>query len=293
MKNTPKQHTRIRAVLDTDTYNEIDDQFALAHLLKSDDIISTEAIYAAPFQNKRADSAQEGMIKSYEEIETLLQRLNCDTIPFFKGSTQFLTKSPKTETSDAVKDLITRASSASSANPLYIIAIGALTNIANAIMIEPSLVDTCNVIWLGGHDLYWPHNREFNLQGDIQSTKIVFDSGIPLTVVPCLGVSSHLTSSREELATYIDLADPLCAFLYQRFSEYIPEGMGTKEIWDLGATAVLILPESVHSYMRATPRIAEDGSYILDPTRKPCRWVYALDRDMIFSDLYKKLTPVL
>ena len=59
-------------VLDTDTYNEIDDQYALAYTLLSPDRLALEAIYAAPFVNNRSKSAAQGMEKSYEEILTLL-----------------------------------------------------------------------------------------------------------------------------------------------------------------------------------------------------------------------------
>jgi purine nucleosidase len=38
----------IRMVLDTDTYNEVDDQFALAYTVLSKDKIKLEAVYAAP-----------------------------------------------------------------------------------------------------------------------------------------------------------------------------------------------------------------------------------------------------
>ena len=41
-------------VLDTDTYNEIDDQFALAYLILHDDKLRLQAIYAAPFSNEKA-----------------------------------------------------------------------------------------------------------------------------------------------------------------------------------------------------------------------------------------------
>ena len=44
----------MRAVLDTDTYNEIDDQFALVQALLSPDRITLEAVYAAPFHNSQS-----------------------------------------------------------------------------------------------------------------------------------------------------------------------------------------------------------------------------------------------
>ena len=54
---------RVRMVLDTDTYNEIDDQFAVVHALTSD--MDVEAIYAAPFHNARSEGPEDGMEKSY------------------------------------------------------------------------------------------------------------------------------------------------------------------------------------------------------------------------------------
>ena len=66
---------RVSIVLDTDTYNEIDDQFALAYALLSPDQIDLEAIYAAPFQNPRSTGPADGMEKSHEEILRVLERI--------------------------------------------------------------------------------------------------------------------------------------------------------------------------------------------------------------------------
>ena len=57
---------KVRMVLDTDTYNEIDDQFAVVQALISPDRLAVEAIYAAPFDNNRSSGPGEGMEKSYE-----------------------------------------------------------------------------------------------------------------------------------------------------------------------------------------------------------------------------------
>ena len=45
---TPKGG-RVQMVLDTDTYNEVDDQFALSYALMSSDRLDVQAVYAAPF----------------------------------------------------------------------------------------------------------------------------------------------------------------------------------------------------------------------------------------------------
>ncbi|GAB1453609.1 hypothetical protein MASR2M47_36650 [Draconibacterium sp.] len=54
-------------VLDTDTYNEVDDQFALAYALLSPDKIDLQAIYAAPFHNDRSENAGDGMEKAMKK----------------------------------------------------------------------------------------------------------------------------------------------------------------------------------------------------------------------------------
>ncbi|MCK5249995.1 MAG: nucleoside hydrolase [Spirochaetaceae bacterium] len=280
---------KLRVVLDTDTFNEIDDQFALAYLLRSSDKAETEAIYAAPFKNDRADSAGEGMEKSFEEIERLLNRLERNEVPHYRGAKQFLSDSITPVGSEAVDDMIRRAMTATESERLNIIAIGAITNVASALLLKPEIVDRCNVIWLGGHHPEYPFDFEFNLSGDVAAVRTVYDSGVPLYVVPCEGVASHLRVSREELSAFLDLSDPLSSFLYKRFSEYGSEGVWTKEIWDISAVAWVVLPESVKSYSIPTPRVAEDGSYIVDQRRPPCRFAYKLDRDAIYRDLFTRL----
>ena len=64
---------RVDVVLDTDTYNEIDDQYALAYLLQSGDKLNVKAIYAAPFDNHKSKGPADGMEKSYNEIKNILK----------------------------------------------------------------------------------------------------------------------------------------------------------------------------------------------------------------------------
>ena len=65
----------VDVVIDTDTFNEVDDQFALAYALRSKERINVVGIYAAPFQNAKAETLQIGMEKSYNEIQHILQLL--------------------------------------------------------------------------------------------------------------------------------------------------------------------------------------------------------------------------
>ena len=69
---------KVRMVIDTDTYNEIDDQFEVVHALLSPEKLSVEGIYAAPFFNHRSTNPGNGMELSYDEILRLLGRLGIE-----------------------------------------------------------------------------------------------------------------------------------------------------------------------------------------------------------------------
>ena len=89
---------KIKAILDTDTYNEIDDQFALVQMLFSKEKIEVQSINAAPFSmNNRSDNPKKGMELSYDEIYRLLEKINFKKNNFvFKGSTKYVGFEKKT-----------------------------------------------------------------------------------------------------------------------------------------------------------------------------------------------------
>ena len=123
----------VDVVLDTDAFNEIDDQFALCYLLACGEKLRTKALYAAPFSNKKEPAVARGMEQSYEEIGRLLAMMGKD-YPVFRGSDRYLPDEHTPVESEAARDLAQRALSYSPENPLYVIAIGAITNVASAIL---------------------------------------------------------------------------------------------------------------------------------------------------------------
>ena len=85
-----KRDKKIRMVLDTDAFNEIDDQFAVAYALLAKDRISLEALYAAPFFNSNSSGPADGMEKSYEELIQILKRLGQEPGGLvFRGSSSY------------------------------------------------------------------------------------------------------------------------------------------------------------------------------------------------------------
>ncbi len=281
---------KIKMVLDTDTYNEIDDQFALAYALLSPDKLDVEAVYAAPFLNDRSSSPGEGMEKSYEEIFRVLERLHLERENFvFRGSQAFLESWEKPQESEAVANLIERAKQFTD-EPLYVVAIGAITNVASAILLEPSIIEHIVVVWLGGQPPHWPSALDFNSGQDTQATRVILDSGVPYVSIPCFGVSSHLLTTVAELERDIGGKNALCDFLVENVRGYSNDHFAwAKEIWDVAAIAWLLNPDWVPSMVEPTPVLTDKGTWQLEPGRHLFRWAYMVYRNPIFRDLFQKL----
>jgi inosine-uridine nucleoside N-ribohydrolase len=282
---------RARVVLDTDTYNEIDDQFALVYALQSPEKLLVEAIYAAPFHNERSSGAAGGMEKSYEEIQRLLELMNlADAPPVFKGSRRFLDPELNPERSGAARDLVERAMAGPEDDPLYVVAIGALSNVASAILMEPRIMTRMVVIWLGGHAFHWPDAREFNLRQDVVAAQILFDCGVPLVLVPCKGVASHLTTTIPELEAHVAGRGQIGDYLVQIVKDYQDEHFAlSKVIWDAAAVAYLINPAWTASALVHSPLLSDQGTWSVDHNRHFIRAVYFVNRDPIFRDMFSKL----
>lgn len=297
---------KVRMVLDTDTFNEIDDQFAVVYSLLSPTSMKVEAIYAAPFfPHPRSTSPEQGMQASYEEILRLLQFLNVDADGFaFRGSEGFVSRNDRGPLeSAAARDLIERALNSPDDDPLYVVAIGAPTNVASAILIEPAIIEHIVVVWLAGNPAYWLHNREFNMSQDLHASRIIMDCGVPLTIVPLPGVTTHLRTTVPEIERYVEGQGALGDYLAKIFKDYREDHMAwSKEIWDVAAIAYLVNHEWTPSYLTHSPIITqslnpEDSDHRFgftsrwshDSTRHLIRAAYYINRDPIFRDLFEKL----
>lgn len=282
---------RIKCVLDTDTYNEIDDQFAIVQILLSSERLDLQAIYAAPFHNRRSESAGHGMELSYDEILRLLERLEVSPEGIvFKGVTEYVGPTKVARDAPAVDDLIARARASSSTAPLYVIAIAAISNVAAALLKAPDITDKIVVVWLGGHALDWPDVKEFNLRQDVGGAQVLFDSGVPIVLVPCMGVVSHLLSTVPEIEAHVEPYGEIGRFLAQRYKEYSDDHLGwSKEIWDMAPVAWLLNPSWCESIIVPTPILTDQITWSVDRARHPMRYVYRIHRDPILKDFFVKL----
>lgn len=295
LKNLAVPTGKIDVVLDTDAYNEIDDQFAISYLLRSDDKLNTKALYAAPFFNERSNGPADGMERSYNEILKLLKLAGIEK-EVFKGSDKYLVDENTPVISDAAKDLAKRADNYSPENPLYVVAIGAITNVASAILLNPKVAENTVVVWLGGHGTHFRDTREFNMKQDVAAARVIVKSGVPFVQLPCMGVVSEFRISKPELEYWLkgknDLADYLAQNTIEAAESYAKGKPWTRVIWDVTAVAWLLNEDDRFMLSRIIPAPlpAYDGLYSVNYDGYPECYVYSINRDSLMEDLVKKLT---
>lgn len=281
---------KVRVVIDTDTYNEIDDQFAVSYALKSPDSMEVEALYAAPFYNELSSGPADGMEKSYQEILRIQRILGREDIPVYRGSTRYLGGRDQPVESEAARDLVKRAMASDSSDPLYVLAIGAITNVASALLMEPRIIERMVLVWLGGNAMHWPDTREFNLQQDLHASRLVFDCGVPLILVPCLGVATHLTTTLSELKDYVKEEGELGAYLYETYKSCMTNHFGSSRvIWDISVIAWLINSEWCPSTLVHSPHLSDDFRWSHNSYRHFIRCVQFIQRDEVFRDLFSRI----
>ena len=278
-----------KVILDTDTYNEVDDQFAVAYAMLSDKI-DLLSLNAAPFHNDRSSSPEDGMERSYNEIINITNLTNPNhTIPIFKGAKTYLPDKKTPAPSPAADNIIDTA--LASDERIYVVAIGAITNVASAIIKCPEIIDKIVVVWLGGHAWTSPFLREFNMVQDVPAAQVIFDSKVPFVQLPAMGVTSDLTISIPELEYYLRGKNKLCDYLTDIVKGYTHDPFcWSKVIWDIGTIACLAIPNCARLNVVPAPVLTNETTYWMDYARHHMIYAEHLNRDWVFKDLFTLLT---
>lgn len=279
---------KINLILDTDTYNECDDQFALSYLIKSKNLFNIEAITVAPYSHTKRDvKVRDGQELSYNEILKICNWLNFDTNnKVFKGSMDYI-QNGYDEKNNAVNKIIEIALKN---NKTYILGIGAITNIALAIKKEPKIVNKIEIVWLGGNELGYEDNLEYNFRQDVEAVKIVFESKVKLTILPCKEIVSELRIDINTLKKYLENKSELCNYLIERFYNDGYHGVQeSRVIWDISVIAYMINKKWFETEQISCPNIRKDTSYEVTDNRHNITFVTKLDRNKIYEDLFNKL----
>jgi len=337
--------SKVRLLIDTDTANEIDDQFALAWALLSPEHMTVEAVTTEPFSfahhrddlikaeqalksgakaqehqvgglqgwinrlHKRGKQAAElefvspaeGMELSYKEILNIYEKMNIAADgKVFRGATQYMPEADEPVESDSVDAIIDLAKSGS--QPLYIAAMGCVTNIASALLLAPEIRENVVVIWTSAYPSSAPHSNRasLNLVQDAHASRLMFDSGVPLVYLPGYHVGAQLKMSLPEMEQFVAGTSKIGDYLHHLYTHNPLHNLFAIEdtarrtwvLWDVIDIAWLINPDWVPTLLKPAPILDEALYWLKDERRHLIREGYDVQRDEIFLDFYDKLAKL-
>lgn len=293
-----RSDARKALILDTDTYNEVDDQFAVAYAALAEDI-DLRALTAAPFYNDRSSSPEDGMEKSYEELLRVRSLLGDDCrTPICRGSRGYLTSMTVPQRSEAADTIVRLAKE--SEDILYVACIGCFTNVASALLLDPSITEKIIVLLVGGNDFRHESANEFNLEQDRLAARVIFESGVPVILLPAYDGTCELRTTTGEVAYFLGggKAGAIGEYLVSLFETNEGKTVGEdgvccshqRVIWDIAAVAFLRGPDRFcHVFSADSRTVDARGNWTpLDNGRRMLSTEH-FNRNEIFSDLFTVL----
>jgi inosine-uridine nucleoside N-ribohydrolase len=230
-----------RTILDTDIGGDIDDAFALALLLRSPEVTLNEIITVDGDVLARVWTA-EAMTRAggfpYLPINDgcagSLSRRGVADHPLTYGGQKSRQSSESTNPGNGIRAL-------TQYTPDVLITIGPLTNIAVALACRPSALFKTRMISMCG-EFQQEGVAEFNVQCDPIAASVVFDSGVPIDVIPLsIGLATKLNDSDvKRLETSDDRLINLLVEWLHKFWQHEP---GKTNMYDPMTVVALLRPE--------------------------------------------------
>src|SRR5690348_2288473 len=209
---------RKRVIIDTDAKNEADDQFAIVHALLSPSL-DVVGVIPAHFGTRRTNDS---MAESRQEVIHLLKLMDLDgDVTVADGAPAAMTDEGTPADSPGAR-LIIKASH--EPGPLFVLFLGPLTDMAAAILLDPSIVgnDELTVVWIGGSPYDGVHGEtfgEFNLSNDVTAANVVLQSGVRVWQIPWT-VYAMVNVGYAELDEKVAPYGALGAYLVRQLKEF-------------------------------------------------------------------------
>ena len=230
-------------ILDSDTGNEVDDYYALARAFiePSWEII---CLNATQWQGSHW-SVPNSMENSHRLNQVLINEMGLNINTRRGGVDRMFDWGDMAQHSAAAYEIIKQVNNLSKDDKLTVIALGALTNIASAIYIEPAIASKIKLYWIG--TTYDFENgilkrQDFNCMMDQQALEIVLMSDAEMHVMP-LNVAVKMEFSYRETQEKLPKEVRVSTLLLERWHQHLDGGRKKRIIWDLALIQSILYPE--------------------------------------------------
>lgn len=278
-----------RLLLISDAKNEADDQYALVHAL----LTPKFAIVGMVAVHFRAAGTNEQSFAEMEKLAELTKTVG--QYPIVLGANGCL-RSTKGGSLSAGAQLIIEEAQKQDERPLYLVCLGALTDVAQALVAQPAIQEKVVVVWVGG-GRYPTGSPEANANNDLIAANLVLSSQAALWQIPSNAYKTLLVSVAElqiKVAPFGRLGQYLLAQLVAFANEFSNRKPWiNSECWVFGDSAAIgVLLEEQKSYytIQAAPNVTENGRY--NYPGKPNRAIrvyHKVNERFILADLFAKI----
>ena len=264
-------HEPLRVVLDCDTKNEVDDQFAIAHALGlPPGTLDVRGVISVHNTLVHGPASRD----IYQEEAERLVALCGSEVPCVPGAERPMEDRHTPVESEGLDFLVEEARR----GPLTVIATGPATDVASLALVAPEALENVRVVWLGGFgdketfDTWQFKMGELNGRSDIASWRTLLEEPVELLQIPGWPGPAKIVVEAAPFAENLrELGRPIADYLAEILIELVRErggepGPGEKIIWDVSCVSTVADPESVTIDRLAVPTLDAAGAH--DFTRR-------------------------
>ena len=255
------QQKPIDLIIDADTANEVDDLFALVRAI-NEPAINLLGITSAQFHT--SPQATENTVAESQVInEQLIKAMNKSDITLPLGSNIPLRTKTTPSSSDASKFIIKKAHEMKTGKKLDLVILGSCTNVASAILEDPTIIPKIRVNYLG----FWHtvetntyNKKEFNSRNDPLAVDVLLNTlNLEFNVMTAT-TSQHLVFKKTRVDKELKGKGGFKDILVNRWDTY--NRWWTKKdpkktawiMWDVAIIEALIHPEYATKTLLQTPK---------------------------------------
>jgi len=277
---------RVPVVLSTDVGNEIDDQWAITYLLLQPrfEVLGVMSAHAPSI------SAPAGETSLRILVDVVENRLGMSTHPpLIEGGSLPLQNATTPRPSPAVRFLIETSRRFTRNNRLTVLMIGAATDVASAILTDPTIVDRVRVIQMGFPDE--KGGEEFNIHNDVHAVQAILDSKVPLVIGPGNVCRASLSLSLDQARAMLATRGAIGAWLWEEYQAWYYRAVKPLRvddfskpwvIWDDIALAYVLGMTTQHTLPR--PRMRDDMSFAPGSVDQTVTWITDVDEERMWAD---------
>ena len=284
-------------VITTDCGADMDDQWAIAHAALSPElrVLAVIGNFAPEPHNLDGTDTARCIRQALRSISRF------PDIPVYEGADGPLQDRGTPMRSLGVDYLVRLSRGFSPEHRLAVLGFGPGTDIASAILIDPTMAERIEVVALA-FDGYPEGGDGWNVRNDAIAWQILLDSEIPITTASGYIALEHLTLERSESAAMMEglgapgqfLACLHDAWLDAFGDDFANETGGNDRwpVWDEAVIAVVLGLTAQREVPR--PALSNDLSFTFPnaESQAPYRWVDSIDRERLFGGLTDLLKQV-